>query len=115
MATKFYLHRNGNDVAGTLPAPTATASTSTPTWTPGVSNGSGTTPLLQNLRMDAVIGTAQISNGGYTTAASTANQQQPYMRFISDPITAQTIASQQITVQLGFANSNAASVFQWTW
>lgn len=65
--------------------------------------------------MDPTIGTvAQVSLAS-ASAAATTNQQQPLLRFVSDPIAAQTIASQTITVQLGFSASSTNSAFAWTW
>jgi hypothetical protein len=110
--TKFYLHRTASEVQPTLPATNASASTTTPTWTPGVSNGQAATPLLFNRTMNTTIGTVAQTSLAYTTANNTLDQKQPFLRFVSPPLAAQTIAAQSISVQYGYSNSNTASFFQ---
>ena len=114
MPTKFYLHRTASEVQGTLPATNASASTTTPTYTPGTGNGQITTPLLTNRAMNATIGTVAQTSQAYTTANNTLDQKQPFLRFVSPPLTAQTIAAQNVTVQYGYSASNTASFFQAT-
>lgn len=114
--TKFYLHRTANAQSGTFPANTVENSANyAPLVTPGTSNGNATTPLLNNLVMDANIGVSAQTSLVYTTKAATTAQQQPFLRFVSVPLSAQTIAGQTITAQIGFACSNTASVFWWQW
>jgi hypothetical protein len=111
LATRLYLHRGSSTVGGTLPATTVSVSTTTPTWTPGTTNSSANTPLLTNRTMDETIGASAQTSLAYTTDNVTTDQKQPFLRWISPPLAAQTIASQAIDVQYGTSQSNTASSF----
>lgn len=116
MATKFYFHRATTGVTGTLPATNVVlgASGNAATWTPGVTNGTATTPLLTNRVMDPTISTVAQTSLAYATGAVTTNQKQPLLRFISPPIQAQTFAAQLLQIYGGISCSNTASVFSYT-
>lgn len=98
--SKFYLHATTTGNGGTLPAGTASVSATSPTKI-----ASGT-----NRSMNATIGTSQTSIA-LTTNAVTSNQSSMIGRWISDPIGAQTISSQTITVHCGESESNSNSNF----
>lgn len=105
MATKFYLHDAASAVAGTLPATNAQVSADTP--------GTGTTIALANKTMNTTIGTLQKSIVK-NTLANTNDQAVPIGRWLSDPIAAQTIASQTFTVHIGAAVSSTNSALTLT-
>jgi hypothetical protein len=111
LATKFYLDRDLSEVQGTLPATNASTSATAATWTPGTGNGQATTPLLINRTLSTSISTVAQTNLAYTTAAVTTNQRQPLLRWVSPPLAAQTIAAQNLSLDLGESCSNTASVF----
>lgn len=113
MPTKFYLRRFESNV-GNAPAPTS-ALGGTPTWTPGQTNSVANTPLLTNYLLHPVINTAAGYQQDYSTDNVTTAQTQPLAAFISNPLTAQTIAAQSVTCQLGFGASSTVSAFQWQW
>jgi hypothetical protein len=100
MTLKFYLHNALTTDTGTLPSSTISASTPTVDL-------AGTT----NRSMDGTIGSSQSTASGSTQATTNA-QSMLFGRFCSAPIKAQTIASQTITFDCGFSESNVNSNFQ---
>lgn len=98
MATKFYFHDAATTVGGTLP------SVSPALDPPSVTAAGGQT----NRSMTETIGAGQTS-ASLTTLAQTTQQSNLFRRFISDPIAAQTIASQTLTISVGALEANAAS------
>lgn len=98
MTLKFYLHNAATSDTGTLPGAGVSVSATTPSQIV-----SGT-----NRAMNGTIGVFQAS-GLLTTLANTNPQPSLIHRFLSDPIAAQTIASQLVSVKLGVAESNLNS------
>lgn len=94
--SKLYFHDATNPVGGTLPGAPVGRSPS---------RESATARTLR--MMDDIIGASQVSV--VDTTAATAAQSNLYRRFASKPLSAQTIASQTITVRLAASESNAAS------
>lgn len=111
MATRLYLHRASSAVGGTLPATNASVSSTAPTWTPGTTNGAALTPLLTNLTMNTIISAVAQTSLAYATFASVAAQPQPFLRWVSEPLDAQSISSQTITVSIGTSESSTNSAF----
>lgn len=94
--SKFYLHDAATADTGTLPAVTSSISTR---------GNAETTP---NKSMDDVAGSAQTS-ATISTSASTIQQFHKLARFLSAPLTAQTISAQNWTFRIAAAESNANS------
>ena len=107
--SKFYFHAAANTLSGTLLNTGSTVSATNPT-------AAGTKYVTANmgLSMNEEIGILQTSST-FNTDASTASQSTVMARFYSRPIAAQTIGSQTITVQIGQAEANLNSNFQFTW
>jgi Concanavalin A-like lectin/glucanases superfamily len=114
LPTKFYLHRDAYQYAGTMPATNASASPTAPTWTPGQTNSVVNTPLLTNLSMTPYISTQPQNSLAYTTDNVATAQAQPLLRFVSQPLAAQTIAAQSVVVAFGLSASATASDFRTT-
>jgi type IV pilus biogenesis protein CpaD/CtpE len=112
LPNKFYLDRDASEVQGTLPASNATVSATTPTYTPGVTNGTAVTPLLANHALNPNIGLFNQTSLAYASAAVTTNQRQPLLCFASMPLAAQTIAAQALTISVGFGCSSTVTAFQ---
>lgn len=81
MATKLYLHNATTTVGGILPGASSQSATA-----PSVTAAGAST----NRVMDTTIGAAQTS-AALTTLASTAQQRNWFRRFISPPLSAQTV------------------------
>lgn len=103
MATisKFYLHAATTGDTGTLPGASTLSVTKA---TPDVTAAGAST----NRSMNGTIGTSQVSQA-LTTLASTLEKKNWYRRFCSDPIAAQTIAAQYVSLHLGLSQSNTNS------
>lgn len=114
MPTKFYFRRTASGVSGTLPSTTVELSAVAPTWTPGNTNSVANTPLLTNLTMNDTIGVSTAISVAYSTDNVTTDQKQPIMRFVSDPIGAQTISAQVINLFTVVQQSNSASACSWS-
>jgi hypothetical protein len=99
--SKFYVHRTATSDTGTLPAAGASVSATTPRV---ILDGT-------NYSMDATIGAGAETSKVLTTIADTAAQASLLVRFLSDPIAAQTIAAQTVTFDLSRVESNANSNF----
>lgn len=108
----MYFHRGTSGVGGTLPATNATISVIfTPYVTPGQTNSVANTPLLTNFTMDTTIGATAQTSLAYATDNVTASQNQPLLRFVSEPLAAQSIPAQDINVQYAISQSNGNSAF----
>jgi hypothetical protein len=91
LATRLWLSDAACAVAGTLPATNASVSALAPTWTPGATNSVANTPLLPNKSLVQAVTPGPQQSIAYTTDNVTTAQRQPLLRFISDPLLAQTI------------------------
>jgi hypothetical protein len=112
VAFNVYLHRAASSNTGILPATNVSISATAPTWTPGQTNSIANTPLLTNFSMDDTISAVAQTSLAYLTDNVATNQKQPLLRFLSDPIAAQTIQAVTFGVSLATSQSNANSNFE---
>lgn len=108
MPTDLFFKPATSAVSGTLPSTTASVSATAPTWVPGQTNTVVATPVLTNRVMDqAVPVSGTPTQLAYTTDNVTTDQKQPLLRFISPPLSAQTINAGGQTFSIGIAGSEA--------
>lgn len=106
MPTKFYLRDAQNSLTGTLPGATSLGTSV------NINNLSVGTTAGKTLQ--TTIGSGQTSVSS-TTSASIAGQNACFCSFYSDPIAAQTIASQTITCVMAGLESSTNSNFLMSW
>jgi hypothetical protein len=102
MPTKFYFHDATTTNTGTLPGAAASVSASAPSR---IATNGGI-----NRVMNDTIGVAQVT-ATLATLANTSSQTALIRRFMSAPIAAQTIASQNIIVRFAASQSSTNSTF----
>jgi hypothetical protein len=100
MPTKFYFHDATTTNTGTLPGAAASVSASAPSR---IATNGGI-----NRVMNDTIGVAQVT-ATLATLANTSSQTALIRRFMSAPIAAQTIASQNIIVRFAASQSSTNS------